>query len=176
MDPSSIGVISVYRSQVKAMQYLLRGRPAVEIHTTDKFQGRDKECIIISLVRSNTEGNIGDLLKDWRRVNVAFTRARSKLLILGSRSTLFNNKLLRKFVDLMEESHWTYTLPTNAHRLHTGTIQFQMSGSPPRLPRVHDENSPRNTSRVTKTGTVKGKALFASRPVLKDIANGIGIF
>lgn len=174
MDQSSIGVISVYRSQVKAMQYLLRDRPAVEIHTADKFQGRDKECIIISLVRSNTDGNIGDLLKDWRRVNVAFTRARSKLLILGSKSTLLNNELLRKFADLMEENHWTYTLPQNAHRLHTETLQFQTSGSPARRSRAHDENRP--TSRVTKKGTVKGKALFSNRPVLKDIANDVGFF
>lgn len=173
MDPSSIGVISVYRSQGKAMQYLLRDRPALEIHTADKFQGRDKECIIISLVRSNTEGNIGDLLKDWRRINVAFTRARSKLLILGSKSTLFNNELLRKFIDFMEGSHWTYTLPTNAHRLHAESLQFQTSGSSPRRPRVHDEN--KSTSRVTKTGIVKGKAIFANRPILMDIANDIGL-
>lgn len=53
--------------------------------TADQFQGKDKDCVIISLVRSNSQNQIGDLLQDWRRLNVAFTRAKSKLIIIGSR-------------------------------------------------------------------------------------------
>lgn len=53
----------------------------VEISTVDKYQGRDKEMIILSLVRSNMEGHVGKLIKDWRRINVAFTRAKSKLIV-----------------------------------------------------------------------------------------------
>ncbi|KAJ5059176.1 AAA domain-containing protein, partial [Bipolaris maydis] len=60
----------------------------VELHTADKFQGRDKEVVIVSCVRSNENGVVGDLLKDRRRINVALTRARSKLIILGSEKTL----------------------------------------------------------------------------------------
>ena len=60
----------------------------VEMHTADRFQGRDKEIVVLSCVRSNSAHNIGELLKDWRRVNVAVTRARSKLIIIGSKQTL----------------------------------------------------------------------------------------
>ena len=149
------------------------------MHTTDKFQGRDKECIIISLVRSNAEGNIGDLLKDWRRINVAFTRARSKLIILGSKSTLSSNELLKKFVDLMHESQWVYDFPENAHLSHS-VISSQELLSPIKRARMEDEeNNPRDKSKVrktTKTGTMKGRVLFAKRPVLRDIVNDIGNF
>ena len=144
------------------------------MHTADKFQGRDKECIIISLVRSNTDGNIGDLLKDWRRINVAFTRARSKLIILGSKSTLSGNDLLKKFVDLMEENQWIYDLPVNAHLSHT----IQTPSSPVKRERTSNENAQENTFRgqkKPKTGTMQGRVLFAKRPVLKDIANDLGL-
>ena len=149
------------------------------MHTTDKFQGRDKECIIISLVRSNAEGNIGDLLKDWRRINVAFTRARSKLIILGSKSTLSSNELLKKFVDLMYESQWVYDIPENAHLLHS-VISSRELLSPMKRPRVKDgENNPGckpKARKTTKIGTIKGNVLFTKRPVLRDIANDIGNF
>ena len=55
---------------------MMLGWNGVEVSTVDKYQGRDKECIIVSLVRSNTERRIGSLLRDWRRINVAFTRAK----------------------------------------------------------------------------------------------------
>ena len=175
--PSDIGVISVYRSQIKAIQYLLRGRPGLEMHTADKFQGRDKECIIISLVRSNELQNIGELLKDWRRINVAFTRARAKLIIFGSKSTLSSNDLLESFVDLMDERQWTYDLPLGAHLQHSvSSLSTQLS--PRKRSRIQDENSPKRTSKsqkMTKVGTIKGKALFGNRPVLRDVVNDIGI-
>jgi len=119
VDPKEIGVISIYRAQIKAIQSLLHGRPSIEMHTADRFQGRDKDCIIISLVRSNEKDVIGDLLKDWRRINVAFTRARTKLIILGSKSTLQSDPLLSRFIEMMEEKNWVYNLPPEAHTLHT---------------------------------------------------------
>ncbi|EPS40726.1 hypothetical protein H072_5379 [Dactylellina haptotyla CBS 200.50] len=122
VDANEIGVVSVYRSQIKAIQHLLHHHQSVEMHTADKFQGRDKDCIIISLVRSNDKENVGELLKDWRRINVAFTRAKTKLLIIGSKSTLKTNDLLGKFVDMMEERKWVYTLPSQAHLLHNVPI------------------------------------------------------
>ncbi|KAK6531374.1 Tripartite DNA replication factor [Arthrobotrys megalospora] len=118
VDANEIGVVSVYRSQIKAIQHLLHAHPSVEMHTADKFQGRDKDCIIISLVRSNDKEIVGELLKDWRRINVAFTRAKTKLLIIGSKSTLKTNELLAKFVEMMEEREWVYDLPHNAHLGH----------------------------------------------------------
>ena len=118
---SDIGVISVYRSQLALLKHGLRHRGAssgVELHTTDRFQGRDKEVVVVSLVRSNETRNVGELLRDWRRVNVAFTRARSKLLVLGSASTLAADGLLARFLTLMDERKWIYHLPAGAVDMH----------------------------------------------------------
>ncbi|KAJ5905517.1 uncharacterized protein N7473_002433 [Penicillium subrubescens] len=115
-----IGVITFYRSQLSLLRQSLRHySPDLEMHTTDKFQGRDKEIVILSCVRSNAENNVGDLLRDWRRVNVAFTRARTKLLVLGSKSTLRDgNELLGKYVRLVEGKGWAYDLPPGAAGSH----------------------------------------------------------
>ncbi|KAJ2918121.1 hypothetical protein MD484_g2295, partial [Candolleomyces efflorescens] len=134
-----VGVISLYRQQVKLIKSMLsdgrqgqeqhvgleeRGKTGgedggeVEVLTADKSQGRDKECIVVSMVRSNDEGKIGDLVKDWRRMNVSFTRARSKLVIFGSRKTLKGDALLGQFFELMEGRGWVYELPPNAHLVH----------------------------------------------------------
>lgn len=68
----------------------------LEVSTVDRFQGRDKSCIIVSLVRSNEEGKVGGLLKDWRRINVAFTRAKKKLILVGSEWTLRGEEIWGK--------------------------------------------------------------------------------
>ncbi|KAJ5779458.1 Dna2/Cas4 domain of unknown function DUF83 [Penicillium paradoxum] len=127
----NIGVITFYRSQLSLLrQSLRRYTPDLEMHTTDKFQGRDKAVVILSCVRSNTENNVGELLRDWRRVNVAFTRAQTKLLVVGSRSTLRDgNELLCKYVRLMESKHWVYNLPSGAvdnHVFHSCATQSQL--------------------------------------------------
>jgi DNA replication ATP-dependent helicase Dna2 len=96
------------------------------MHTADRFQGRDKEVIILSLVRSNEAKSIGELLKDQRRINVAFTRAKTKLLVIGSRETLKGNgpksdgteEMVARFVGLMEEKNWIYDLPIGALENH----------------------------------------------------------
>ena len=80
-------MISPYLAHTIELQMML-GWNGVEVSTVDKYQGRDKECIIVSLVRSNTERRIGSLLRDWRRINVAFTRAKKKLILIGSETTL----------------------------------------------------------------------------------------
>ena len=71
--------------------------------TVDRFQGRDKECIIVSLVRSNEEGKVGGLLRDWRRINVAFTRAKKKLVLVGSASTLRGEAIWGKCLRYIRE-------------------------------------------------------------------------
>ncbi|KAI5242265.1 hypothetical protein E4T43_04977 [Aureobasidium subglaciale] len=121
ISPAEIGVIAFYRSQLALLRQLLKPHPeasGVEMHTADKFQGRDKEVVFISCVRSNDTGNVGDLLKDWRRINVAFTRARSKMVVLGSKETLSHNELLEKFLKLVESKGWIYNLPKLAERGH----------------------------------------------------------
>lgn len=116
-----IGVITLYRSQLALLRQLFKAAHIssdVEIDSADRFQGRDKECVILSMVRSNEVGVVGDLLKDWRRVNVALTRARSKLIVLGSRQTLGNNDLLNKFLRLVDDQKWTLELPADADACH----------------------------------------------------------
>ncbi|KAK5116011.1 hypothetical protein LTR62_000467 [Meristemomyces frigidus] len=124
----SIGVITLYRSQLHLIRQLFRRAgisPEVEIDSADRYQGRDKECIILSFVRCNAAGTVGDLLKDWRRVNVALTRARSKLVMLGSRRTLGRNELLARLLGLTDGRGWTMDLPGKAHLLHTFDFSSQ---------------------------------------------------
>ena len=62
--------------------------------------------VIISLVRSNSDGNIGELLNDWQRLNVAFTRAKKKLILIGSAETILNNASFKKLKYLINERDW----------------------------------------------------------------------
>ena len=89
---SQLGVVSPYRAQLQQLEsafskvaYIPK---TLEIHTIDRFQGRDKEVIIMSWVRSNDQNSAGRLLRDWRRINVAVTRAKHKLIMVGSFTTL----------------------------------------------------------------------------------------
>lgn len=125
-----IGVITLYRSQLALLRQLFKvaGISAeVEIDSADRFQGRDKECIILSMVRSNEAGIVGELLKDWRRVNVAITRARSKLVVFGSKRTLKNNDLLLKFMALVDRKQWSVNLPKGADEMHSFAFASQQA-------------------------------------------------
>ncbi|PNJ72292.1 DNA2 isoform 1 [Pongo abelii] len=84
-SPSDIGIIAPYRQQLKIINDLLARSSIgmVEVNTVDKYQGRDKSIVLVSFVRSNKDGTVGELLKDWRRLNVAITRAKHKLILLG---------------------------------------------------------------------------------------------
>ncbi len=78
--------------------------------TADKYQGRDKRCIVVSLVRSNERREAGRLLADWQRLNVAVTRARHKLVLLGSGSTIASVPLLAELVALVKQRGWWMAL------------------------------------------------------------------
>lgn len=110
VNPSSIGIMTLYKSQLKLLFEALKHIPHLEILTADRFQGRDKECVIISMVRSNQEGKTGELLKDWRRINVAVTRARSKLIVFGSKAILSQAESSRGFISLCSERNWIFEL------------------------------------------------------------------
>ena len=95
------GIISPYRAQVQYLRRLLKKdaffrpyRHLITVHTVDGFQGQERDVILISLVRANEQGNIG-FLRDLRRMNVAITRARMKLLILGEVETLTRHSFYR---------------------------------------------------------------------------------
>ena len=137
---SDIGVIAPYRAQLQLIRQLLsRECAGVDVETVDRFQGRDKRCVIVSLVRSNNIAEvcslqtrrggggggghvkrvalrtgltlhhcaqIGPLLHDVRRVNVAFSRAKSKLVVFGSRSTLEHSASFASLFALGSEKGW----------------------------------------------------------------------
>jgi len=103
---ASVGIISPYRNQVNVLQEILgTATENITINTVDSFQGQERDVIYISLVRSNTEGNIG-FLKDYRRMNVAMTRAKKKLVIIGDSATLANDKFYSKFMDFVENNSY----------------------------------------------------------------------
>lgn len=83
----SVGIITPYSAQVNVFKTLVDPERGVQINTVDGFQGQEKDIIIISCVRSNMEGQIG-FLQDTRRMNVALTRARKKLVVVGDSATL----------------------------------------------------------------------------------------
>ncbi len=110
-EKPSIGIISPYREQVILMQKDIDIDSELEgfditINTIDGFQGQERDVIYISLVRSNDKGTIG-FLSDYRRMNVAMTRAKQKLVIIGDSATIGNNKFYNKFLDYCEK-HGTY--------------------------------------------------------------------
>ena len=107
-------MIAPYRHQTKLLAHLLADEPAIEVLTADRSQGRDKDCILMSLVRSNADGHVGELLKDWRRWNVCLTRAKSKLVVVGSRRTLEALELMRSFFEVVDECGWGYRLSGEA--------------------------------------------------------------
>jgi superfamily I DNA and/or RNA helicase len=98
---SRIGLITPYRAQVRHLRERLADVDGLEIDSVDGFQGREKEAIVLSLVRSNPEGEIG-FLKDVRRTNVALTRARRKLLVIGDSATLASHPFYQRMLSYFE--------------------------------------------------------------------------
>lgn len=173
----------------------------MELHTADKFQGRDKEVVIVSFVRSNNDGQVGELLKDWRRVNVALTRARSKLVLIGSKQTLLQGgDVLKGMVDICTQEGWLRDLPVGAGDGHffSEMVGSQFDAASPvmkrkpvnagKIPSRKPQSRPENSrvlgvvqgggnvkrGRVPENkGTVAKKALFGNRPVLRDIVNDV---
>lgn len=121
----SIAVLSPYREQVNQLENLFRedsetsgwmapigARPLLTVQTIDGFQGQERDVVYISLVRSNNRGEIG-FLKDYRRMNVAMTRARKLLVVVGDSATVGNNPFYKAFMAHCEqtgryESAWSY--------------------------------------------------------------------
>jgi DNA replication ATP-dependent helicase Dna2 len=138
-DLSEVGVICPYKSQVRLLRTALddsskyyrssgssgsssgsassssqAAAAGVELNTADKYQGRDKSVIIVSLVRSNTAGQVGELLRNWRRVNVLLSRAKQKLVLIGSAATLSHCAVLSALVAAVRDRGWVLQLPHDA--------------------------------------------------------------
>ncbi|HWB08891.1 MAG TPA: AAA domain-containing protein [Pirellulales bacterium] len=100
LAPAQVAVITPYAAQARWLRERVKA-PGLEIDSVDGFQGREKEAIVMSLVRSNSSGEIG-FLADVRRMNVALTRARRKLLVIGDSATLSSDPFYRRMFDYFE--------------------------------------------------------------------------
>ena len=103
-----VGIISPYRAQVQLLRRMLRKsayfkplRHLITVNTVDGFQGQERDLIVISMVRQNEEGQIG-FLRDLRRMNVAITRARMKLFIMGDSTTMTRHPFYRKLYNYIK--------------------------------------------------------------------------
>ncbi len=106
----TIGVIAPYKAQIKLLTEIVQEENALEnimgnirINTVDAFQGQERDVIYISLVRSNNEAEIG-FLKEYRRMNVAMTRAKSTLVIIGDSATLASDTFYKQMIDYIEQN------------------------------------------------------------------------
>lgn len=102
-------------------------------------------------------------MKDWRRINVSFTRAKAKLVIFGSRKTLQGDKLLKEFVELMERKKWLYQLPAGLEKLHEA--RDISARSSPTKPGKGKSGAQGNAKRVQASLT----GWVTSKPLMKDL-------
>jgi len=104
LDVQDIGVISPYAGQVRLIREMLgEDLQSLEIKSVDGYQGREKEVIVLSTVRSNEDGVVG-FLSNFRRLNVALTRARRGLIVIGDDRTLRNDSTWESWLDWVDES------------------------------------------------------------------------
>uniref|UniRef100_F6USX3 DNA replication ATP-dependent helicase/nuclease n=1 Tax=Ciona intestinalis TaxID=7719 RepID=F6USX3_CIOIN len=108
-SPSKIGIIAPFRKQLRAIEekYLTENTTLVEINTVDKYQGRDKSVILLSFVRSKKEPlaeKKGELLNDWRRLNVGITRAKHKLVMVGCTRSLLEYEPCKKIIEYVQSN------------------------------------------------------------------------
>jgi superfamily I DNA and/or RNA helicase len=101
LSGGEVAVITPYAAQARWLRERIK-LPGLEVDSVDGFQGREKEAIVISLVRSNASGEIG-FLTDVRRMNVALTRARRKLVVIGDSATLASDPFYRRFLEYCEQ-------------------------------------------------------------------------
>ncbi len=108
LNVNDLGVISPYKDQVKLIKSLTINN-GVEVNTVDAFQGREKELILLSLVRSNQQDNIG-FLRDVRRLNVSLTRAKRRLIIVGDSNTISSHPVYDKLIKFIQDKGYYYQL------------------------------------------------------------------
>lgn len=160
----SIGVMTLYRAQLRLLKKTFEHERynSLEILTADQFQGRDKECIVISMVRSNPQMNGGSLLKELRRVNVAVTRAKSKLIIIGSKSTIGSVKEIQSFINLLETEQWIYPLQGNCLDVY-------------KFPHYETNKALENNSQKLKIGGAKpiqsDSKILKNKPIIRQALN-----
>lgn len=156
-----IAVITPYSNQVQLLRSMLTEKSHVEVKTVDGFQGREKEAVILSLVRTNREGNLG-FLTDKRRLNVAVSRARRFLGVVGDSVTVSNDETIKSLLDYIEE-HGTVLTP-DFYTEEEGP-QKAVSQSSPAIKKLP-------TRTKTKTSTKESSSKPAgTKPCDKDVSS-----
>ncbi|MBR4919193.1 MAG: AAA family ATPase [Bacteroidales bacterium] len=109
-EKTTIGIISPYKAQISILRHLVNKshtlapiRHNISVNTVDGFQGQERDIILISMVRDNEQGSIG-FLKDLRRMNVAITRAKRKLIVVGNCETLAHTHFYHELIDYFQEN------------------------------------------------------------------------
>ena len=128
LDASSIGVICPFRAQIRLLNESSSistwTSTGLELSTIDRYQGRDKSVIILSFVRSNNKGKVGRLLEDFRRLNVAITRAKCKLIMVGSYTTLYKGSdTLKSVLERVKNENHYIALPETASHVSKSKAQ-----------------------------------------------------
>eukprot|EP00057_Strongylocentrotus_purpuratus_P020670 XP_011675144.1 PREDICTED: DNA replication ATP-dependent helicase/nuclease DNA2 [Strongylocentrotus purpuratus] len=115
---AQIGVISPYRRQCQLLTSTLADLgskvKSLEVNTVDKYQGRDKDVIVMSFSHSQTDSQGGSILNDLRRLNVAMTRAKHKLLLIGSLKCLSQFEPVQKLISFLQQNQLVRNLPHDA--------------------------------------------------------------
>ena len=101
IDESDIGVITPFRNQAALIRRYMADYPGIEVKTIDKYQGSEKDVIVISF--SQSRSGILPILQDERRLNVAVTRAKKKLVVVGNLRTLRKSRFIEKLIDWIGE-------------------------------------------------------------------------
>lgn len=172
VPPSEVALISPYRAQLKHIQTLLpRAASEVELLTVDRCQGRDYACCIVTLVRSNDRAESGALLSDFRRLNVAFTRAKRKMVVVGSATTLSNSPLLATFLDLTRAQGGLLALPPEADQLYEMPVPPPPLAAAPPSGRGERASAAEKSARATLQGASASRAVCvaADRPITANI-------
>ncbi|KAL0480973.1 DNA replication ATP-dependent helicase/nuclease DNA2 [Acrasis kona] len=123
VDKQHIGIMSALRSQVCLIQNTMGDD--VRVNTIDKFQGLDHHVTIMSLVRSNPSQEINELFKDRSRINVALTRAKQKMILVGSLSTFQSHDPYRSLISFMRDRGWVYGMPSDLNCERNGLNRYQ---------------------------------------------------
>ena len=110
-------------------------------------------------------------MRDWRRINVSFTRARSKLIIFGSRKTLKTAPLLQEFFELMESRDWILRLPEKAHLLHQTLRSQGIKRASSDAEHSHEDSDDGREPKRARRGEVSEESILKSRLILKDLMN-----
>lgn len=129
LKPEHIGIVTPYRGQKELIQKLIASEEqfgGVEVNTVDGYQGREKEMIVFSSVRANEDGKVG-FLADWRRLNVALTRAKRGVVVFGSLTTLRNDPVWNSWIDHVVATGGCQAVDCNPMSVH-GLVVAEHAG------------------------------------------------